>query len=175
MSFKETLSAQLLQLARQKGLLPEGDLPISPDMEQMWTRLAPEFLADAVPEFNGYPEVVLAWAAYLGAAVAWGWDRDWEAFKSKDYAFFRGPQGFDYMDEHITADILAMPLGSDAARFLADALRSLATAAHSSLLHSGIEAGSQDAFKAVLAALETMYSLGAAIQLHRLGYKWSKA
>jgi hypothetical protein len=74
-----------------------------------------------------------------------------------------------------TADILAMPLESDAARFLADALRSLATAAHSSLLHSGIEAGSQDAFKAVLAALETMYSLGAAIQLHRLGYKWSKA
>ena len=86
MSFKETLSAQLLQLARQKGLLPEGDLPISPDMEQMWTRLAPEFLADAVPEFNGYPEVVLAWAAYLGAAVAWGWDRDWEATLAKQPA-----------------------------------------------------------------------------------------
>ena len=49
---------------------------LTPDFEQTWERLAPGYMADAVREFNGYPEVVLAWAAYLGAAVACLWDRD---------------------------------------------------------------------------------------------------
>ena len=172
--FKEKLSLQLLQLCREKGLLPQGDLLQSPDMELMWQTLAPEFLSEAVPEFNGYPEVVLAWAAYLGAAVAWGWDKDWEAFKGRNYAFFRGPRGFDYMDEHITSETLGMPLESDGARSLANAFRSLATAAYSGLLHSGIEAGSADAFSATVAAMQVMYTLGSAIELYSLGYKWSK-
>ena len=63
---------------------------LTPDFEQMWQRLAPDFMADAIREFNGYPEVVLAWSAYLGAAVAWCWDKDWAAYKDMDYAFFCG-------------------------------------------------------------------------------------
>ena len=85
---------------------------LTPDFEQMWQRLAPDFMADAIREFNGYPEVVLAWSAYLGAAVAWCWDKDWTAYKDMDYAFFCGEKGFDYMDEHITEDILGYKLGA---------------------------------------------------------------
>ena len=172
--FKEKLSLQLLQLCREKGLLPQGELLQSPDMDQMWQALAPEFLSEAVPEFNGYPEVVLAWAAYLGAAVAWGWDKDWDFFRSQDYAYLCGPRGFDYMDEYITSEILGMPLESDGARSLANAFRSLATAAYSALLHSGAEAGSAGAFTFAVDAMRVMYDLGAAIELYALGYKWSQ-
>ena len=146
---------------------------LTPDFEQMWQRLAPDFMADAIREFNGYPEVVLAWSAYLGAAVAWCWDKDWTAYKDMDYAFFCGEKGFDYMDEHITEDILGYKLGSEEALAMADFFRSKATEAHSLLLHSGVEPGSVDAYNAVVSAIQTMYTVGASHLLAKLGYKWS--
>ena len=148
---------------------------LTPDFEETWQRIASGFMADAVREFNGYPEVVLAWAAYLGAAVAYLWDRDWQAYKDRGYAFYCGEKGFDYMDEHITQNILGLELDSPQAVNLADFFRSKATEAHDMMRHSGVEPGSVDAFNAVSAAIYTMYTLGASHILAKLGYKWTQA
>ena len=172
--YKKRLALHLMEICRGKGLL-DGELLQTPDLDDKWQELAPEFLADAVPEFNGYPEVVLAWAAYLGTAVAWGWDTDWTTYSSKGYPFWRGEKGFDYMDEHITEHLLGMPLGGDDAEALASRMRSLAGDAYSYLLHAGLEAGSTAAFQAVLATVEVLYTIAASIELHTLGYKWSQA
>ena len=172
--YQKQLALHLMSICRSRGWL-EGDLLQSPDLDEKWQALAPEFMADAVPEFNGYPEVVLAWAAYLGCALAWGWDTDWTTYSSKDYAFWRGDKGFDYMDEHITEDILSLPLGGEAAEALASRIRSLAGDAYSFLMHAGLEAGSSAAFQAVLATIEVMYTISASVELRTLGYKWSQA
>lgn len=148
---------------------------LTPDFEQMWQRLVPDFSADALREFNGYPEVSLAWAAYLGAAVAWCWDHDWDRYKEGDYAFFCGEKGFDYMDEHITENILGLTLDSPQAVNLADFFRSKATEAYGMLRHSGVEPGTVDAYNAVMGAFYAMYSFGAGHILAKLGYKWSNA
>ena len=148
---------------------------LTPDFEQMWQRLAPDFTPDAVREFNGYPDVVLAWAAYLGAAVARGWDKDWNHCQKCGYDYFCGPRGFDYMDEHITEDILGYKLGSPEAVALADFFRSKATEAYGMLRHSGVEPGTVEAYHAVMEALYAMYTLGASHMLAKLGYKWTQA
>ncbi len=168
--YKKGLAQHLMKICRSKALLG-GELLQTPDLDDKWQSMAPEFLADAVPEFNGYPEVVLAWAAYLGTAVAWCWDTDWMQYSSKDYKFFCGEKGFDYMDEHITEHLLGMPLGSKEAETLASRMRSLADEAYSYLMHAGLEAGSTAAFQAVLATIDTLFTLAASIGLHTLGYK----
>ena len=148
---------------------------LTPDFEQMWQRLLPDFSPDAIHEFNGYPEVVLAWAAYLGAAVAWVWDTGWEAGKEQPYSWFCGPRGFDYMDEHITEDILGYKLGSAEAEALAAFFRTKATEAYGLLRHSGVEPGTAEAYNAVMETLYAMYTLGASHILAKLGYKWTTA
>ena len=40
-------------------------LMLTEDFEQTWEKVSPDFMVDAVREFNDYPEVVLAWAAYI--------------------------------------------------------------------------------------------------------------
>ena len=147
---------------------------LTEDFEETWQRIAPGYMTDAVREFNGYPEVVLAWAAYLGAAVACLWDRDWLSYKDCDYAFYCGEKGFDYMDEHITKDILGLELDSEEALALAAFFRSKATEAYDLLRHSGVEPGSVDAYNAVSGAIATMYTVGASHILAKLGYKWSQ-
>ena len=58
------------------GVLLEND-----DIEQKFsTSLAQPYLTDAVREYRAYPEAAVAWAGYLGMAVAKLWDADWQAY-----------------------------------------------------------------------------------------------
>ena len=58
------------------GVLLEND-----DIESKFIEaLAQPYLADAVREYRAYPEASVAWAGYLGMAVAKLWDADWQAF-----------------------------------------------------------------------------------------------
>ena len=50
----------------------------------------------------------------------------------------------------------------------------MADEAYSYLMHAGFEAGSTAAFQAVLATIDTLFTLAASIELHTLGYKWSQ-
>ena len=166
-TFKSRLTEHLLRTCTSGGYLG-GTLLSSPDIDEAWVRYAPSYYGDAVHEFNGYPEFTLACAGYLGMAVAALWDRDWPRYRETPYAFFQGARGFDDMDDHITEEILKDRKFSQAA------MQSLSGAAYHYLMKEHPEAGTVEAYRLFLAAGEVMFKIGAAIELHRLGYKYEK-
>ena len=107
-TFKDRLLTHLLSVCSGAGYL-DGVLLATPDIDAAWERLAPDYLGDAVREFNGYPEYTLACAGFLGMAVAHLWDTDLPRFRNCTFADFLGPRGFDDMDDFITGTLLQPP------------------------------------------------------------------
>jgi hypothetical protein len=169
--FETSLQESLLKICTTNGML-SGTLLASDDIDQRWHDLAPEYMADAVKEIAQYPSVALAWASYLGMAIANGWDTDWEKCRAMGYSEFYGPRGFDDMDEHIVYDIIGLNPNSDEANRLEETLRTIAEHSLSQIRHSGIEPQSPMAFHTFARACKVLYRTGAAIELHRLGYKF---
>ncbi len=167
MTYESQLNKYLLGHATQAGLLG-GVLLDTPDIDEKWNEFADSFLADAVKEFNQYPEYVLACAGYLGMAVATLWDLDWEKYAGETYSFFQGENGFDDMDDYINDKIMGDP------EYSVTAMQSCSAAAYHFLLHYDVEPGTVMAFKCFLSTVATMYKIGAAIRLHRLGYKFER-
>ena len=66
---EEKMQNELLRLCTERGAL-KGVLQGTDDIVEQWKILAPEYMADAVPEVAKYPTVSVSWAAYLGLAVA---------------------------------------------------------------------------------------------------------
>ena len=166
-TFKERLSEHLLKVCTSQGLL-KGTLLSSPDIDEAWMRYAPSYYGDAVPQFNAYPEFTLACAGYLGMAVAFLWDKDWVKYMDAPYTFFQGERGFDDMDDHITGTILKEGKHS------VKAMQACSAAAYHFLMKEVPEPGTADAYRMFLVAGETMFKVGAAIQLCSLGYKFEK-
>ena len=110
--FEIKLQDDLLRLCTSYQQL-DGVLIASEDIDGHWNVLGPQYLADAVEQVRDYPIVSVAWAAYLGTGVAWGWDADWAAVSKAPYQLFYGEQGFDDMDEHIVKDLLGFPPRTD--------------------------------------------------------------
>ena len=82
------------------GVLLEND-----DIESKFIEaLAQPYLADAVREYRAYPEASVAWAGYLGMAVAKLWDADWQAYQAVTYRDLQGPRGFDDLDDQFIED-----------------------------------------------------------------------
>jgi len=169
--FEEKLSEELLKKCTSWQLL-DGQLLSSDDIDEYWQRVAPEYMADAVPQIANYPTVSVAWAAYLGIGVAFGWDVDWSKFSEVEYSFFYGEQGFDDMDEHIVRDLLSLNLQEDEARQLEEAIRRCGETAVGYIRHEQIEPQSQMAFQVFARACRVMYRIGAAMELKRLGYRY---
>ena len=165
--YREDLTKYLLEVATGNGYL-KGTLLSTPDLEEAWQRLAPSFYPEAVREFNGYPEYCLACAGYLGMAVAHLWDKDWPKYMNVPYSFFQSERGFDDMDDYITGNIL-----KEGKRCVA-AMQSCSAEAYHFLMKSGAEPGTAEAYRFFLISVETLYKIGAAIELCRLGYKFEK-
>lgn len=170
----DRLVAQLASACSRKGWMPEM-MPATPDIDGRWKPILEGFIGDAVHEFNGYPEVTLAWAGYMGAAVAQLWDRDFNACMSAGYDMMKGEHGFDDLDEHVTRDILGLPLGSDGAKELAGKLAYCAAETLGVMRHEPVENLTAEAYKVFLRSIEAMYRIGAALQLSALGYRFEKA
>lgn len=136
--------------------------------------LAPEYVADAVEQIRDYPVVSVAWAAYLGLGVAFCWDEDWEASAQASYQSYYGEQGFDDMDEHIVRDLLGLSLDGEEARRLEDIIRRCGQTTVGLIRHEQIEPQSPLAFHVFARACRTMFRIGVAIELKRLGYKFEK-
>lgn len=170
-NFAATLQETLTRLCSNRGMMGER-MGESLDFDMKWDNVfAKPYLADAVPEFNAFPDAALAWAAYLGMGAAQRWDMDFNRFKGDEYSFFLGSRGWDDMDEHILRDILKLPLASAGAAQVSDLLSACATAALDAIRHSGSEAGTADAYFVFVEAVRVMYRTGAAIQLFRMGYR----
>lgn len=171
--FEEKMQDDLLRLATSRSML-KGVLLATEDIDEQWNILAPEYMGDAVPQIVHYPTVSVAWAAYLGMAVAYGWDADWETFLKMPYQSYYGEQGFDDMDEHIVRDLLRIPLDSRTAKELEETIRQCGEKAVDLIRFEQIPPQSEMAFHVFARACKAMYKIGAAIQLKRMGYNFEK-
>ncbi len=169
--YEEKLEEALLGVAVSSGMLDSMMVLTSDDISDMWNQLAPEYIADAVREIAQYPTVSLAWASYLGAAIAYGWDSAWQTCQITPYKAYHGANGFDDMDEHIIQDILGLELESQDAQDLEMVFRRLGEMAHGMIRREQIESQSPMAFHVFARSCKVMFRIGAAIELRRLGYR----
>lgn len=172
-NFESRLMNELLKLCTQYKVL-EGTLLSTEDIDARWREIAPEYVADAVPNIADYPTVAIAWAGYVGIAVAHLWDEDWAAHCKDEYKSLYGPAGFDDMDENIVQKILGFHLESQEAKSIEQMMRRLGETALTLIRRENIEPQSPMAFHAFARAIKVMFRIGAAIELKRLGYKFEQ-
>ena len=72
-TYESNLLNELLKTCTSLGML-DGELLNSEDIDYKWKEWAPEYIAEALPEVNSYPEFAMACAGYAGMAVAKWWD-----------------------------------------------------------------------------------------------------
>lgn len=171
--FESNLVNELLRLCTYYKML-DGIMLGTEDIDIRWKTLAPEYMIDAVEQIKDYPTVSVAWAAYLGMAIAMGWDSDWELHQDLEYKYYYGSQGFDNMDEHIVQNLLNIPLDSDDAKKLESIVRRCGETTVTLIRHEQIDPQTQMAFHVFARACRSMFRIGAAIHLYRLGYKFEK-
>lgn len=172
-TFENNLIKELLRLCTSHQMLG-GTLLSSEDIDERWEAYAPEYMADAVPQVNSFPAAAIAWAGYVGMAVAHRWDVDWESFSSEPYENMHGEQGFDDMDEHIVQHILGLSLESEEAQKIEEMMRRCANTAITYIRREDTEAQSTKAFYIFARTARVLFRIGAAMELHRLGYKFEK-
>lgn len=168
--FEEILQKNLISYCTAEGCIPGGLLQ-SVDIDDKWEIWIKEYFADAIKEYNAYPQVCFAWAGYVGLALAKMWDSDWTSYKDLPYSSLYGERGFDDLDDNVTTKILGLDLESYEAKDIARILRSCATEAISLIRHQGIEAQSVDAFYVIVRGVQVIFRIGETIGLHKLGYK----
>lgn len=171
--FQIRLEDELLKLCTSLSVLDGGWL-MTPDLEEKWREIAPEYMADAVKEINSYPEVALAWAGYLGMGYAALWDKNWRKHSRDGYSKMLGSRGFDDMDEHIVRDILGYSLDSFEAMKISGVLQSCVQCAIGLIRKESIEGGTNQAFYVLARSVKVMYCAGVSIQLKKLGYKYER-
>jgi len=174
-SYEIRLTDILIGICRSKGYFI-GEIPQTEDIALVWKVLAPEYMADAVPEFTQYPEVSLSWAAYLGAGVASVWDTDWNHYSKGDglYKMINEPRGFDCLDEYVSEEMLGLKADEQENRDLKDLLISCAQAALNLMKKEAAEEQSVAAFDIFAQSVKVFYLIGAALGLETLGYKMER-
>ena len=172
-TYESNLQQEILRVCTSLGML-DGELLNSEDIDQKWKEWAPEYIAEALPEVNSYPEFAIACAGYAGMAVAQWWDQDWGRHHSAAYESLHGPRGFDDMDEHIVQNVLGLTLDSVEARQIVNILLCCSQKAVDFIRHEQIEAQTVKAFHIFARTVKVMFRTGAALQLKRLGYKFHK-
>lgn len=171
--YEASLVDELVGLCTSFGLL-DGELLASDDIDGKWKEFAPEYMAEAVPNLNSFPEAAIGWAGYIGMAVAKWWDLDWGRHHSEKYEALHGPRGFDDMDDHIMQDILGYGPGSTEAGVITRLLLACTQQAISRIRHEHVESQSVMAFHIFARSARAMFRTGAAIQLRKDGYKFRK-
>ena len=169
-SFEKTLQLGLERICEGAGLL-EGELLQSDDIDSKWEEYIKDYVADAVQNFNGYPEAALAWAGFLGMGVAHNWDCNWTLHRHDSYRDYYGARGWDDMDEHILRGVLGLNLDSPETMKISDTLQSCALATLGLIRHEGIEPQTATGFYALTRSYSVFYRIGEGIELRRLGYK----
>lgn len=177
--YLEKFKSQAIEilLKQSKDLALSGTTLLeSEDINELWDKCAADYMADAVKEFNTYPEVSLAWAAYLGIAAAYAWDGDWRKSKniSNFYKEICSKRGFDEMDEFVIEEIMGYKLKSYDHIKTENGMRSLASCVLNLMKKESPENMTNRAFHIFAAASSAMFKIGANIALYQLGYKLTK-
>ena len=172
-TFENNLMQELMKLCLSHKML--GDtLLSSEDIDERWKEYAPEYMGDAVPQVNAFPAAAIAWAGYVGMAVAHRWDEDWVTYATEPYEKLHGAEGFDDMDENILQNILGLSLESEEAQKIEEMMRRCANTAITFIRREETEAQSTKAFYIFARTARVLFRIGAAMELHRLGYKFEK-
>lgn len=172
-NFESRMTDGLLRLCKQYGML-DGTFLATDDIDARWQDFAPEYMADAVPNIADYPTVAIAWAGYVGMAVAHLWDEDWALHCNDDYKSLYGSAGFDDMDENIVQNVLGFHSESQEAKNIEQMMRRLGETALTMIRRENIEPQSPMAFHIYARVVKVVYRIGAAIELRRLGYKFEQ-
>lgn len=172
-NFENKLTDELLNLCTSYKML-DGTILSTEETDKQWEKHAPEYIADAIKEIKEYPTVSVAWATYIGMAVAYYWDKDWNQYCNLQYKSFYGKKGFDDMDEHIMQNILKIEPESGKYITTEEMVRRCAQKTVNIIRHEQIEPQSPIAFYVFTRAIKTMYRIGVAIEFKRLGYKLEK-
>ena len=172
-TFENNLLQELMKLCTSHKML-EGTLLASEDIDARWKEYAPEYMGDAVPQVNAFPAAAIAWAGYVGMAVAHRWDENWEQYATEPYSALHGEQGFDDMDENILQNVLHLSLEDEASQKIEDMMRRCANTAMTFIRREDTEAQSTKEFYIFARTTRAMFRIGAAMELHRLGYKFEK-
>lgn len=175
LGYEEKLTEILVQRCTSQGFL-DGRLLEVEELDEKWKEMAPEYMADAVPQFNAYPAVAIAWAGYIGMGMAAMWDGAWNDYKDNKnlYSALRKPRTFDAMDEYIVEEVLGLKLDSPEAKSLEDLLRGCAHSAISMMRGEKIEPQTTEAFYIFAHTVKVFFRLGVALELKQLGYKYEK-
>lgn len=173
MTTKEKIKEELSSYLKRCQMIDER-MPECKDIEEKWETIAKAYLPDGIREYNGFPTVSLGWIMFVGMAVTKLWDEDWEKYSSKEniYEELRDAKGFDNMDDYINEAILM--LSAEEAEKNEKTVSQCANRVYNILRHEPLEAGTPEAFKAYLDCIETMYLMGMAVQLKRMGYHMTK-
>lgn len=174
-NYESQLTQALLGLCSSKGFLDRQLLEVE-ELDEAWATMAPEYMADAVPEIKDYPTVAIAWAAYIGMGMAAAWDGAWDEFKGREdlYKIFKDPRGFDELDEYVAQEMLGMDLNSDEFKRTEDLMRSCSQTALTMIRNEQIEPQSIAAFYIFASTARVMFRIGVAVELRRLGYSYRK-
>ena len=170
-AFEATLRKELAKLCTEYEMM-NGTLLHSDDIDGKWNEFARDYMADAVREFNEYPEASLAWAAFLGAGVARHWDEDWRRHSKDTYQSYYGVRGFDDLDEHVLRDVLGYALDSEKAAALSSMFSRLATMVLTLIRREGFESQSVEAYYVLIRSVKVMFQMGESVELYRLGYSF---
>lgn len=162
---KRVKKALLLPFPEMGGCFLETE-----DLMEQWERLKQEYVADAIMQITDYPEVSVAWAAYLGMAIAELWDRGDEEYKQVCYTDFYGSQGFDDMDDYIVTHYLRYSLESDEAREYTKIYQMCGRIATNCIRREQIPPQSPLAYHCFIVVCRLMFTLGASLRLKHLGY-----
>lgn len=172
-NYEKTLQDGLMKVVKAVNKIGDNLLS-SPDIDEKWEQFITEYVADAVHEFNNYPDAAIAWPGFIGMAIAHYWDKDWLAHKDIKYKDLYGPNGWDDMDESILHYVLGLDLGSDEAIGIAQTLSSCAMATQALIRHEKIEPQTAIGFYVLSRTYTVMFRIGAAMELYRLEYKMEK-
>ncbi len=173
-SFEESMTSRLLTTLSSLTSAPTGSLIVE-ELNEKWNEIAPEYMMEAVKEFNDYPTATLAWAAYLGMALAKIWDLTPVRLQNENlYGEIVSKRGWDEMDEYISQIVLGNRAGSIEEKELSNTLLTIAKEANTLLRRESLEPGTSNAFYGLASTLKVMFSVGVSLQLYNMGYRYEK-
>ncbi len=167
--FEGKVRKELIEFLQKKGAI-DKHIPECPDIEEKWTEIIHAYIPDGVREFQQYPIVSLGWIMFMGIAMAFYWDSDWEnqAPRKDFYEKLRDENGYDNFDETIVYSLLG--LEGECAENLTNLVAECASRVYNTLRHERIEPGTEIAFSCYVSSLHQLYLAGLAIELNALGY-----
>lgn len=169
-AFEKKIRDDLMRYLQNSDLV-DSHIPECIDVEECWSEIVRDYLPDGSREFSKYPMVSLGWMMFIGIAMAYFWDEDWQKYaeERKFYNLLRDRRGYDELDDAVVYDILKYE--GEAADKLAAVVGECASRVYSMLNREQVTPGSSVALGCYIAALHQLYLAGMAMELKTLGYK----